>query len=263
MRASLQYHRIMTSPVVPSIVENASALPPGFYSSFDVPLGAQPPRMNRLAIVSVCLWPVLLLGSIGSIVTGHIALSQIRRTHERGRVLAIVGLVLGYVSLASSIIFVIVFSAIIATDVVHAASSAVAKADNSGQTAASTRLIIGDCFDDNSIDGSSDSVDKIDCSALHDDEAYASATIPTVANYPGDSALGKTADALCQPLFVGFTGTQLNATNLDYSNVYPSASSWKAGDRAVLCYVYQDDKQVKGSVRGEGSAYPLQASKSD
>jgi hypothetical protein len=251
MLVSLQYHRNMSSPVSPDTIP----APPSYTLGGHQP---RPTRFNRLAVVSACLWPVLLLGSIGSIVTGHIALRQIRRTHERGRALALVGLVLGYVSLASSIIFVVVFSAIIVANVVHAASSAVAKADNSGQTAASTGLIIGDCFDDNSIDGSSDSVDKIDCSALHDDETYASATLPTVANYPGDSALGKTADALCEPLFVAFTGTALNATNLDYSNVYPSASSWKAGDRAVLCYVFQDDKQVKGSVKSAGTDYPLQ-----
>jgi peptidyl-prolyl cis-trans isomerase B (cyclophilin B) len=37
--------------------------------------------------------------SLGAIITGHIALSQIKRTGEGGRGLAIAGLVLGYIGL--------------------------------------------------------------------------------------------------------------------------------------------------------------------
>ncbi len=69
-----------------------------------------PPRMNTLAIVSLCasgsivvlfmlmfIFPAIgLLPSLAGIVTGHIALSQIKRTGERGRGLAITGLALGY-----------------------------------------------------------------------------------------------------------------------------------------------------------------------
>ena len=45
------------------------------------------------------------------IIFGHIALSQIKRTNEQGRGMAIAGLVIGYLSLAGIIVFVIVLVA--------------------------------------------------------------------------------------------------------------------------------------------------------
>jgi uncharacterized protein YacL len=55
---------------------------------------ANGPRTNTLAIISLVL---AFFISLGAIITGHIALSQIKRTGESGRGLAIAGLVLGYI----------------------------------------------------------------------------------------------------------------------------------------------------------------------
>ena len=57
---------------------------------------AIPPRTNTLAIVS------LVTGfccSLAAVITGHIALAQVKRTGEAGRNLAIAGLVLGYIGI--------------------------------------------------------------------------------------------------------------------------------------------------------------------
>lgn len=55
-----------------------------------------PPRTSTLAVVT------LVLGLLGfallPVVLGHLALAQIRRTGERGAALAVVGLVLGYLT---------------------------------------------------------------------------------------------------------------------------------------------------------------------
>ena len=88
--------------------------------------GPYAPRTNTLAIVS------LVTGfccSIAAVVTGHIALGQIRRTGEAGRGLAITGLVLGYVSMgfvALMLVFALFFTAALGaffTGVSNAASS--------------------------------------------------------------------------------------------------------------------------------------------
>jgi peptidyl-prolyl cis-trans isomerase B (cyclophilin B) len=50
--------------------------------------------------------------SLVAIITGHIALSQIKKTGEQGRGLAIAGLVLGYLGLVAGIIVGIVWIAI-------------------------------------------------------------------------------------------------------------------------------------------------------
>jgi hypothetical protein len=71
------------------------------------------PKTNGLAITSMILgiiW-VYWLGSILAVIFGHIALSQIKRFGQRGRGMAIAGLILGYLgvaTLAATIIIVIV-----------------------------------------------------------------------------------------------------------------------------------------------------------
>jgi hypothetical protein len=69
------------------------------------------PKTNTLAIVSLVL---AFFVSLGAVITGHIALSQIKRTGEGGRGLAIAGLVLGYLGIAVGIIFAIFWIAIFA-----------------------------------------------------------------------------------------------------------------------------------------------------
>jgi hypothetical protein len=77
--------------------------------------GAQP-KTNTLAIVSliagiVGLVLIPLLGSLTAVITGHMSLSQIKRTGEGGRGLGLTGTILGWVGLALGVIGVIIFIA--------------------------------------------------------------------------------------------------------------------------------------------------------
>ena len=62
------------------------------------------PRNNGLAIASMVLGIVWIygIGSILAVIFGHVALSQIKRSvgSQRGRGMAIAGLVLGYIGVA-------------------------------------------------------------------------------------------------------------------------------------------------------------------
>lgn len=69
--------------------------------------------MNVLAIISLVTGILWL--SIAAIITGHIALSQIKKRGEGGQVLAIIGLVLGYLGSLGWIVFWIVSIAYWAT----------------------------------------------------------------------------------------------------------------------------------------------------
>ena len=71
--------------------------------------GLQPQRTNSFAVASMVLGIVgLVLGwtvffffaSILAVVFGHISLSQLNRSQENGRGMAIAGLVTGYISVA-------------------------------------------------------------------------------------------------------------------------------------------------------------------
>ncbi|RFA15895.1 hypothetical protein B7R22_05720 [Subtercola boreus] len=63
-------------------------------------------RTNTLAIIALVLGLTI---PIGGIVTGHIALGQIRRTGESGRGMALAGLIIGYAYTALVILGIIAY----------------------------------------------------------------------------------------------------------------------------------------------------------
>ena len=79
--------------VTPSAVAEAAADAPG--------------RMNPIAIVALVL---ACVGGAPALVFGHIALGQIKQNHERGRTLAVVATVLGYVWLAVLFVLLVRFA---------------------------------------------------------------------------------------------------------------------------------------------------------
>ncbi|HTL42249.1 MAG TPA: DUF4190 domain-containing protein [Pseudolysinimonas sp.] len=63
------------------------------------------PPTNTLAIISLVL---SLVGvSLGGVICGHIALSQIRRTGEAGHGLALAGVIIGYAFIGLGLLFAI------------------------------------------------------------------------------------------------------------------------------------------------------------
>ncbi|TQK19436.1 uncharacterized protein DUF4190 [Microbacterium sp. SLBN-154] len=81
----------------------------------NAPYGAYAaPRTNVLAIVSlissIASFVVLpFIGSLVGVITGHMALSQIKRTGEQGRGLALAGMIVGYVGLGFILLLVLFF----------------------------------------------------------------------------------------------------------------------------------------------------------
>lgn len=74
------------------------------------PAGA---KTNTLAIVSlvasiagIVLWGI---GSLVGVICGHISLSQIKKTGEQGRGMALAGVIVGYIGLALAILGFIIF----------------------------------------------------------------------------------------------------------------------------------------------------------
>ena len=75
---------------------------------------------NVLAIVSLI---IAIVGfawlSLGAVITGHIALGQIKRNPQQGRGLALAGTIVGYVGILATVIWVI---ALIALSIVAASA---------------------------------------------------------------------------------------------------------------------------------------------
>ncbi len=74
-------------------------------------LAQQSGKTNTLAILALVFG---VMGGIAAIPLGHIAITQINRTGENGRGLAIAGLVLGYAWTGLILIYVVLIAAIIA-----------------------------------------------------------------------------------------------------------------------------------------------------
>ncbi|WP_353807352.1 DUF4190 domain-containing protein [Agromyces sp. SYSU T00194] len=88
----------MTDPNTPQQPDySAAPAPSGQYAAAP----SSTPKTNVLAIVSLVS---AFFISLVAIITGHIALSQIKKTGEQGRGLAIAGLVIGYVGLVIGLI---------------------------------------------------------------------------------------------------------------------------------------------------------------
>ena len=68
-------------------------------------------KLNTLAVVSIAT-ALTSIGAVAAIITGHVALTQIKKSGESGRGLALAGTVVGYVTIAfwvlASIAFLIV-----------------------------------------------------------------------------------------------------------------------------------------------------------
>jgi hypothetical protein len=61
--------------------------------------------LNTLSVVSLAS-ALTGIGALMAIITGHISLAQIKKSGENGRVLAIVGVVLGYLNIVTGIVLI-------------------------------------------------------------------------------------------------------------------------------------------------------------
>ena len=110
------------SPEVPEPAATPAAEIPAAPAAASVPPAANPyaqpayapvgPKTNVLAIISLVLSIIGI--SIGGVITGHIALSQIKKRAEGGRGLALAGVIIGYVGCLGWIIFWVIWIGFIA-----------------------------------------------------------------------------------------------------------------------------------------------------
>lgn len=63
-------------------------------------------ELNTLAVISLAS-ALTLFGAPAAIITGHIALQQLKTSGAKGRWMALVGVVLGYVGIAFAILFTV------------------------------------------------------------------------------------------------------------------------------------------------------------
>jgi len=111
-------------------------------------------------------------------------------------------------------------------------------------------VAVGDCLNDDGVEGEISSVPKIDCSEPHDSEAFASVELDE-GDYPGEDAIFAEAGSACEAQFDAFVGISYSESVFDFSYYYPTPESWASGDREIICLIFDPaGKITSGSLAG-------------
>lgn len=113
-------------------------------------------------------------------------------------------------------------------------------------------ISVGDCLNDESIQGEVSEVPVTDCSAPHDSEVYAS-TVSAETEWPGDQAMTDEADEFCLGEFETFVGVPYEQSAYDFSYYTPTRTAFEQFDREIYCVVYSPGEQTTGTLSGAAS----------
>jgi hypothetical protein len=179
-----------------------------------------------------------------SVTFGFIALSQIRKRPQRGRGLAITGLVLsGW--------WTLVLAALITAGLVVTAHGSFHSERVSGKGTVSVfSLRSGDCFL-NPADPSDlrniTSVIALPCGMRHNAQVVAVFRVAG-PSYPGRVALAQRAEAGCRARLRRDVDTSKVTGSMSVRFLFPKPSSWATGHRKVSCLVVDARPDLKSSV---------------
>ncbi|MGH8927167.1 MAG: DUF4328 domain-containing protein [Acidimicrobiia bacterium] len=101
-----------------------------------------------------------------------------------------------------------------------------------GATAERIDFAVGVCFDDE------ENFLQADCTEPHDSEVYALLIHPDQTIYPGQRLIEDWAEPLCYSRFRAYTGVAYENSTIDFGYLYPTSAAWAAGDREVVCYLF-------------------------
>jgi hypothetical protein len=205
---------------------------------------------NGLAITSLITGVVCLVPPLGMIL-GAIALRQIKRRGERGKGLAIAGIVL---SLVSTLLVAAGFATGAFRDALDGARK-VKEEVASSSSAFSLRT--GDCFDQPGGTATEQEVERVksvDCAKPHDAEVAGSFQL-TGSAYPGVPAIEKLAEERCLTIGEKYSQDSWavpdNAVTFYY---HPTEESWRqVKDRTVTCAFAAEKGKLTGSLRADGT----------
>lgn len=115
-------------------------------------------------------------------------------------------------------------------------------------------LTEGTCFNDPAVDNEQvREVAIVDCTEPHDNEVYALVAVPGDA-YPGPEQINAVAESECIMEFANYIGIDYADSQYLAQYFAPSEDSWSAGDRIIVCYLFDSEAnvQLQGSARDSG-----------
>ncbi|GAA3276037.1 DUF4190 domain-containing protein [Streptomyces lavendulae] len=211
------------------------------------PMGQGPfrPALNGFALASL-LVGLLCLPPLG-IVFGVVALVQIARKGERGRALAVVGLV---VSVAMTAVLVLGAGRYGGT-VLGRLGPAREPVRVEGELTGIDELRAGDCFNVPGGDLLEEDpfIHRIDCGRVHDAEVTSTSPLALTGS-PGTTQLKEAAAQACwkaQDAYAMDTWALPPYAEMFY--FAPTGETWRDGDHGLLCVIGTPDREHRGSLR--------------
>ncbi|MEV0533201.1 DUF4190 domain-containing protein [Kitasatospora sp. NPDC050463] len=241
-------------PPGPPPASGWAAVPPGALSGFQPGYAYPAPEVTNgfsvAALVTglLCMWPL-------SLAFGIVALVQIPKRNERGRGMAVTGVVLGILGV---LVTLVGFLGLLAAGV-DASADRPARAPKAPGSVLWSSLKSGDCY--NPPGGAAGSEDgdatvlwvlKASCSLPHHGEVAGTARIPEGDGlaYPGESLVRESAATLCGPVLTDYALDYWAVPDgMDEVYLYPSRANWKSGERYATCAYEDRDAEHLGSVR--------------
>ncbi|MFE2539175.1 DUF4190 domain-containing protein [Actinacidiphila glaucinigra] len=224
------------------------------YPHQPAPPNALPPAPRRAPLnglaVAALVTGVLCMVPVVGVVLGAIALVQIRRTGERGKGMAVTGLVLSSVG-----------TLLCALVLVGGGAGAFVKGFKEGaregaRDGGAFSLRRGECFDTpgGGLQAPAADMDTVPCAQRHAAEVVGTFRLPGPQAYPGDAALRDRVEERCQRLADGYA-MDAWAVPADVKVYYyaPDRETWKLGDREVTCVFGKEKGTLKGSLRQDAS----------
>ncbi|GGI03877.1 septum formation family protein [Egicoccus halophilus] len=115
-------------------------------------------------------------------------------------------------------------------------------------------LRVGDCFDDEGTFETDETVQfeavaGVPCTEPHDNEVFHEFEL-TGESLPSEEEIFTQVDAACLPAFDAFVGLAYEESELDLFPMWPTADSWRLGDRTATCALFAlDGSTLQGSMR--------------
>lgn len=231
----------------------AAATPYSAYGPHAPPLGPPSKRMAGWALglsLAFCI-PFAFLVGFG-LAIAVLVKSRDGRNHGKG--MAIAAIVIAALTVIANIVYVVVylFNGVDTTE--RDADGNVVEAG----TVTVDRLRDGDCYnhaellaDDSPEVTVPSEVEVVPCALAHDFEVFAVFELPD-GDFPGDKAVQESAFR-CFEEFTEFNGRRWRPrSGLDFLTFMPTSASWRFGDRAVTCSIFEVDRsQMQDTIEGD------------
>jgi hypothetical protein len=185
----------------------------------------------------------LILGILAviplSVIFAFVGLSRIRRSGQRGRGLAIAGLVL------SAIWLVVIIAASVLSG--SATQSAGGKITHRGSLDVFA-LTTGDCFDNPATTSDIQDVTAIPCGQAHDAQVFAKFRLSgSDSSYPAQATLNKRADDGCNSRTGSIDKSEVTGA-MTIHVLFPEQDAWAGGQRTVSCLIVTPKPTLKSSL---------------